>query len=41
MTSTHRFQHQRRIAERYVQFAWPAKLEQAIKANLRRLGYGG
>ena len=29
------------VAERYGQFAESAKLEQAIKANLRGLGYGG
>ena len=31
----------RLVAERRVQFAEGAILEQAIKANLRGLGYGG
>jgi hypothetical protein len=31
----------RLVAELHAQFAESAKLEQAIKANLRRLGYGG
>ena len=30
----------RRVAERHAQLAESAKLEQAIKANLRGLGYG-
>jgi hypothetical protein len=29
------------VAELHAQFAESAKLEQAIKANLRGLGYGG
>ena len=31
----------RLVAELHAQFAESAKLEQAIKANLRGLGYGG
>ena len=31
----------RLVAERHAQFAESAKLEQAIKANLRELDYGG
>ena len=31
----------RRVAELHAQFAESAILEQAIKVNLRRLGYGG
>ena len=31
----------RLVAELHTQFAESAKLEQAIKANLRGLGYGG
>ena len=31
----------RLVAERHAQFAESAKREQAIKANLRGLGYGG
>ena len=31
----------RRVAQLHAQFAESAKLEQAIKANLRGLGYGG
>ncbi len=33
--------NRRWITERHVQFAESAKLEHAIKANLRGLGYGG
>lgn len=31
----------RLVAELHAQFAGSAKLEQAIKANLKGLGYGG